>query len=115
MNRVTVSLAISLMVLAAAPHARAHQAAITAENLNQTIASATTPADHEAIAAYYDNEAAENHKMVVYHAGMKNIFTKAPNQFHCNSLIKQYRAAAEADKALAAQHRAMASNVEASK
>lgn len=106
MNRVILSLAIGLMLLAAAPRAGAHQ--LTADNLNQMIASAKTPADHEAIADYYENQAAENQKMVVYHAGMANMFTKGAHPSNCRELVKQYRAAAEAAGALAKEHRAMA-------
>ena len=42
--------------------ANAQQTVVTDDNLNQMIAHAKTPADHEAIAAYYDTEAAENEK-----------------------------------------------------
>ncbi len=53
MNRVTMMLAAGLVFLAAASlpimRAGALQAVVTEDNLDQTIASAKTPADHEAI------------------------------------------------------------------
>ena len=61
---------------------------VTDANLNQKLASAKTPADHEMIAAYYDTEAAENEKKAELHRASKNIFYKAPNQLHCSELIK---------------------------
>ncbi len=110
MNRTTLSLAIGLMVLGAAPLAAAHPP-VTAENLNQRVASARTSEDHEAIAAYYDNQASENQKMVVYHAGMANMFNKGGHPSNCREMMKHYKAAADANKALAAEHRAMANGV----
>lgn len=88
--------------------ARAQPAPVTNDNLNQMIASAKTPSDHEAIAAYYDHEAAENQKLLELHRASKNIYSKGNNQFHCNSLIKAYEQAVKESKALAASHREMA-------
>jgi hypothetical protein len=117
-KRPTVLLAASFLLLAAATlltvRADAQQSVVTAQNLNQMIANAKTPADHEAIAAYYDKEATENEKMVELHRASKNIYTKTPNQLHCNALIKSYQAAANADKALAAGHRQMAEKLKGS-
>lgn len=45
------------------------------------IAKAKTAPDHEAIADYYDREAAENDKMVKLHRASENIYTKTPNLF----------------------------------
>ena len=111
MKRVSGWLAAALVVLAVAllpGRVAAQQATVTSENLNQMIAKAKTPADHEAIAAYYDGEAAENEKMVKLHRASENIYTKTTNVLHCKALIRSYQQAAEQDKALAAWHRAMA-------
>ena len=63
MKRVSILLGAGLVLLAAAslPIVKegAQQTAVTEDNLNQMITSAKTPADHEAIAVYYDTEAAK--------------------------------------------------------
>jgi hypothetical protein len=65
-KRISILIAAGLLLLAAATlftiRATAQQTVVTDDNLNQMIAHAKTPADHEAIAAYYDTEAAENDK-----------------------------------------------------
>lgn len=43
---------------------KTQQAGVNSDNLNQMIAAAKTPGDHEAIAAYYNHEAAENEKLL---------------------------------------------------
>ena len=88
--------------------AGAKQPAVTDDNLNQMITSAKTPADHEAIAVYYDTEAAENEKKASLHGRNKNMYSKADFSAHCNALIRDYQHAAQQDKALAAFHREMA-------
>ncbi len=112
MKRVTVLLGMGLVLLAVAVlptiRAGAQPAVVTDDNLNQMIANAKTPADHEAIAAYYDGEAAKNEKLAALHRASRNIYTKTLNQGHCNALINGYQMAAAADKALAAGHREMA-------
>jgi hypothetical protein len=112
MKRVTILLAAGLVLLAAASlpiiKAGAQQAAVTDDNLNQMIASAKTPADHEAIAVYYDTEAAENEKKASLHSRNKNMYSKLDFSAHCNALIGEYQQAAKQDKALAAFHREMA-------
>ena len=105
-------IAAGLFLLAAAivPTIRAvaQQTAVTDDNLNQMITSAKTPADHQAIAVYYDTEAAENEKKASLHSRNKNMYSKADFSAHCNALIRYYQQAAEQDKALAAFHREMA-------
>jgi hypothetical protein len=71
MRRLSIFLATVLLVLAAAAlpgtRAIAQQAAVTGDNLDQAITNAKTPADHGAIAAYYDQEAAETKKKADLH------------------------------------------------
>jgi hypothetical protein len=112
MKRISMLIAAGLFLLAAAivPTIRAvaQQTAVTDDNLNQMITSAKTPADHEAIAVYYDTEAAENEKKASIHSRNKNMYTKLDFSAHCNALIRDYQQAAKQDKALAAFHREMA-------
>ena len=62
MKRLTILFATACVALIAASlpgmRAAAQATAVTADNLDQMITSAKTPADHEAIAAFYDQEAA---------------------------------------------------------
>jgi hypothetical protein len=71
MKRLSLFLATMLLLLAAATlpttRAVAQPAAVTDDNLDQAITSAKSPADHEAIAAYYDQEAAETKKKADLH------------------------------------------------
>jgi len=99
-------LAAGLVLLAAASlpimRAGAQQTVVTDDNLNQMMTSAKTPADHEAIAVYYDTEAAENEKKAHLHRLNPNMYSKLSFLPHCNALIAAYQQAANEDKALAA-------------
>jgi hypothetical protein len=80
MKRVTILLAAGLMLLAAASlptiRAAAQPAAVTDDNLNQMIASAKAPADHEAIAAYYEQQAADAKKNAELHRSTAETYRK---------------------------------------
>lgn len=99
-------IAAGLLLLAATVlpiiRASAQQAVVTDQNVDQMIATAKAPADHEAIAAYYDREAAENEKKEHLHRLTENMYTKTINLAHCSALVAAYRQAANEDKALAA-------------
>jgi hypothetical protein len=115
-KRLTLLLvAVGLLLAAAALptiKARAQQSTpVTDDNLNEMIKSAKTPADHEAIAAYYDAEAAENEKKARFHMTNVNMYSKLNFLPHCKALVKAFQDAADQDKALAAAHRAMAKTV----
>lgn len=80
------------------------------------IEAARTPADHEAIARAYDEEAASLERKAEAHEGMAKIYraggapkAHSPNMTsHCERLVSQYRGAAKEARALAAEHRAAA-------
>ncbi len=116
MKRVTMLLAAGLVLLAAVAlptfPAVADQE-VTDANLDQMIANAKAPADHEAIAAFYDKEAADaEEKARIHHATHKTYesFKIKPIDMahHCDELAKFYERAAKQAKQLAAAHRAMA-------
>jgi len=80
------------------------------------ISAATTAADHEAIAAAYDKEAAGLETKAKQHeqmakayssAGTKKGMDSASMHAHCAKLAKQYSEAAAENRELAKQHRAM--------
>ncbi len=104
-----IAAGLILLAVSAMPtiRATAQQTVVTDDNLNQMIAHAKTPADHEAIAAYYDTEAAENEKKARFHTTNINMYSKLSFLPHCKALVKAFRDAADQDKALAAAHRAM--------
>jgi len=89
------------------------------------IEAAKTSADHEVIAASYDNEAARLEAMAKKHEAMARSYraaaagSKGANpaamSAHCNKLITQYKAAAQENRDLAAAHRQMAKDCCANK
>lgn len=98
--------------------ANAQSTVVTDDNLDQALANAKTPADHEAIAAYYDKEAADNEaKAKLHHAvhhDYEKFHLKPPDMAnHCNELAKSFERAARLDKDLAAEHHAMAKKLAA--
>jgi hypothetical protein len=56
--------------------AGAQPSAVTEDNLSQMIASAKTPADHQAIAAYYEQQAADAKKKAALHRNEADTYRK---------------------------------------
>ena len=118
MRRVILLLAGAVMLLAATTlptfRAGAQQTVVTDDNVDEAITNAKTAADHEAIAAYYDKEAAEDEEKAKIHHAQHKIYdrfhmkTATDMGPHCDALAKNFERAAEQDKALAAGHREMA-------
>lgn len=89
-------------------------------DVDTAIATAKTPADHEAIAAYFDKEAAEAQAKVDNHAKMGAAYKKVGGALiakqhldrHCDGFTAGYAKAAKEAKALAAGHREMAKRAE---
>lgn len=117
MKRATVLLVAGIVLLAAALpsiRAAAQQEVVTDSNLNEMIEKAKTPADHEAIAAYFDQEAAAAKKKADLHRGSAETYRKLKiakpvyMAEMCDSIAAGFDAtAAEAEK-LAKMHREMA-------
>jgi len=84
------------------------------KSIEQMLTEAKTPADHEAIAAYYDKEAQEAHKKHAEHQKMKEWYKNTPAvskggfSTHCDALISYDDKAAKEYEALAKLHRKMA-------
>jgi hypothetical protein len=80
MKRVTVLLAAGLILLAATVlptiRAGAQATVVTDDNLEQMIANAKAPADHEAIAAYFEQEAADARKKADLHRHAAETYRK---------------------------------------
>jgi len=80
-----------------------------------TISAAKTPADHEAIAQAYDEEAASLEKLAARHKDLGETYGQPGGKpwqpamsKHCSSVATDLAAAAKNERALAAEHRKMA-------
>jgi hypothetical protein len=108
-------LATLLALVMALPTTRA--AAADCSGIDAKISAAKTAADHDAIAACYDEMAkdalakvAEHKKMAEKYsmASIGNQATKTHFHQHCETLIRSYESEAKEYTALAAAHRQMA-------
>ena len=87
-----------------------------ASDIGDKIAAARTAADHEAIAAWYDDQAKEAEQKAAEHKKMGEAYKKEPGGIsskthfheHCEALVKNYTAEAKEYRSLAAAHRQMA-------
>jgi hypothetical protein len=84
-----------------------------ARNIEEMIESATSKADHDAIAARYEMEADELNARAERHERMGNLYRRSPAAgqkgprfaTHCEKLVTEYRAAAEQNREMARLHR----------
>jgi hypothetical protein len=97
--------------------------ALDSADLPKAIENAKTPADHEAIAAYFDEQAKEARATADMHRQMGGAYRKRPPtspkgggsdtfgtrmRGHCEDLVSKYEQVAKDDEAMAAAHRAEA-------
>jgi hypothetical protein len=86
------------------------------KSIEQMITEAKTPADHEAIATYYEKEAQAAHEKHLKHQKMEEFYQKNPalnkSGFgtHCNLIAANYDKTAKEYEALAKMHREMATS-----
>jgi hypothetical protein len=84
------------------------------KSIEQMITGAKTPADHEAIAAYYDKEAKDTHEKHIRHQKMEEFYKKNPAlnksgfSTHCDIIAANFDKTAKEYEALAKLHRDMA-------
>jgi len=91
----------------------ANWAPAAAADIAEMIGSAKTPADHEAIAAYYDGQAKEARQKAEEHRKMGEAYKKGGGALagkthfyeHCEVLTRNYTSDANQYEALAAAHR----------
>ncbi len=112
MKRTILVLGLGLVLLggiAAVPNQRAFA---QDENIEQMIEKARTPADYEAIAAYYDKKAAEAQQQLEWHEKLYQTYKENPRlstlQMHCHRLIRLYKEQLKEDRMTADQYRQMA-------
>lgn len=79
------------------------------------VAAAHTPAEHEAIAKAYEAEAVQIEKMSSMHKNLSETYAQPGGKpwqgaqaKHCDSVAASLKAAAEEERALAAEHRKLA-------
>jgi hypothetical protein len=89
------------------------------KSIEQMITEAKTPADHEAVAAYYDQEAQAAHQKHAEHLKLKASYEKTPHLAsktglpgHCNTIAMNYQKMAKEYEALAKVHREMAKSAQ---
>jgi len=89
------------------------------KSIDQMIAEAKTPADHETIATYYDREGQAAHEKQVQHQKMGAMYAKrakagpkriAGSVAHCMAIAGQFEYIAKEYEALAQMHRTMATS-----
>jgi hypothetical protein len=120
MKRVTMLLAAGLVLLAAASlpiiRAGAQQAVVTDDNLDQMIASAKTPAEHDTIAAFYEQQAADAKKKADLHRRTAETYRslKIPKPVYmaemCDGIAAMWDKIAADNSRLAKAHQDMAKN-----
>ena len=120
MRRIAVGVTLAMLALVAVlDMPPQHAGAQLAEkfDLEKAIMGAKTSADHEAIASYYDREAATAKDKAAEHRRLAETYRniaatgRAPLQpmgIHCEQLVRTYESAAAENAALATAHRQMA-------
>ena len=110
-----VSAAVALLGIGVLTTSLPVSVAAEGKSVEQMISEAKTPAEHEAIGAYYEKEAQEAHKKRAQHQKMSDSYatipvlkTKTGAVAHCNTIAKKYEDLAKEYEALAKLHKDMA-------
>lgn len=111
--------AVAVLVVFVSVPAGAKDKPLSKSEVKALIATAETKAEHERIAQYFDAEVAKYEAEAREHADLAVVYGKStpsakppgPSQTfnHCDSLSKSLQKAADDARALAAEHRHMAS------
>ena len=122
MRGITVRVTLAMLALVAALHLPIQDAGAQEKfNLEKAVTGAKTPADHEAIASYYDRESAtakakaEEHRKLA--EAYRNLAGKGQvaMENHCLRLAQTYESVVTENAALAEAHRQMAREAEQKK
>jgi len=112
MKRLVLVVAPALLVIAVMTGLPTMRAIAEDTNIEQMIENAKTPADHEAIAKYYDQQAAKDDEQAQLHQQQVKAYATNPRlstmQMHCSRLIDLSKEEAKQNRALAHDHRMMA-------
>jgi hypothetical protein len=120
MRGITIGVTLTILALVAAfylPTQRVGAQQAEKFDLEKAITGAKTPADHEAIASYYDKESATAKDKAAEHRKLAQTYRTLavsgrgglhPMENHCQQLARTYESAAADNAALAEAHRQMA-------
>lgn len=115
MRGMTVRVTLAMLALVAAFHLPTQRAGAQEKfDLEKAITGAKTPADHEAIASYYDKESATAKAKAGEHLKLMEAYRNiaGKGQFmmpeHCQKLAQNYESIASEYTSLAGGHRQMA-------
>jgi len=109
----TISIVVALLTLGSFSYLSVGSAA-EEKSIEQMINEAKTPADHEALAAFYDKQAQEAHQKHAEHQKMEEWYKKNPAlnksgfSFHCDRIAASYETTAKEYEELAKLHKEMA-------
>ncbi len=111
-----ISAALAVLTMGALGYVPLGIATAEDKNIEQMITEAKTPAEHEAIAAYYEKEAQVAHQKHEKHLDMRASYEKTPAYlalktslpWHCETIAKNYQKTATEYEELAKFHREMA-------
>ena len=107
-------LTLLFVALAALPPPAIAAGAVTDDNVAEKSAEAKTKADHEALAAYFQEKAANAAKTAKLHEKMGRATVSGSGKgqvgmdFHCRNVARAARSMEEAYEQLAAEHTRMA-------
>ena len=99
----TASIVLALVAAICSCSALPHQ-----PSLDQMLATAKTPTDHELIAKKYDKEATDAQAEYERHQAGVSLYQKGAGRLHCDALTQDYQRAEQDASALAAYHRRVA-------
>jgi hypothetical protein len=120
MRGIPVGITLAILALVAAlclPTQRVGAQQAEKFDLEKAIAGAKTPADHEAIASYYDKESATAKNKATEHRKLAETYrtlavsgrgVQFPMENHCRQLAQNYESVAADNATLAEAHRQMA-------
>jgi hypothetical protein len=120
MRGITAGVTLTILALVAAlswPTQRVGAQQAEKFDLDKAITGAKTPADHEAIASYYEKESATAKDKAMEHRKLAETYRtlavsgrgiQFPMENHCRQLVQTYENAAADNAALAEAHRQMA-------
>src|SRR5512147_697519 len=105
------AIAFSTALLSGWLAAPARADAITDDNVVEAVSAAKTPADHQALAAYFTAKAEAATEQAEKHAMMATAFTgkaRKNMQMHCNALVRSFKDQAKDYAALAKEQKQLA-------
>jgi len=117
---VTIMMTAALLLGGAVQMSAEETVQMSKDQLKELIGSAKTSADHQKLAAYYNTEADRLEAEAKDHEELAGVYRKHTDAVaqkhtmsgktagHCDYFAKSVREAAKADRAIAAEHQAMA-------